>query len=90
VAVGQEIVPFTEEVWPGDTLSFGDTTVTVLWGVGPSGVRHSGYSGGKEDSVSYCFENKDTHFCIGAQGKFVQTEQKIIFSEKNQTVLLKI
>ena len=94
VKVAQEIFPFGTQTWPGDTLVFGDTIVTVHWGfyIDKDGILQvrKGYSGSKEDSVSYCFQNADSHFCVGAHGKFIQTGSKIIVSEKNQTVLLKI
>lgn len=91
--VGKEIIPFTGDVWPGDTIALGNTMVTVDWGLWPGaeGVQpRRGYSGSNRDSVSYCFKNAQTHFCIGALGKFVQTDKRFVFSEKNQTVLLKI
>ena len=94
VKVKREVFPFSPQVWPGDKLVFGDTTVTVYWGLSAGKntllSARKGYSGSKEDSVSYCFQNNQTHFCIGAHGKFVQSGAKIVFSEKNQTILLKI
>ena len=94
VKVAQEIFPFTEKIWPGDTLLLGDTPVSVHWGLSSAQdgalTPRRGYSGSKEDSVSYCFENIGHPFCIGAHGKFVQIGPKIIFSQKNQTTFLKI
>ena len=92
--VAQTIVPFTSAAWPGDQWKLDDWTVTLRWGLYPdeNGTlsERRGYSGSKEDAVSYCFEEENIKFCVGADGKFVTMKNKQIFSKRNKTVLLKI
>ena len=92
--VAQEITPFTSDAWPGKQWQFGSLTVTLRWGLFPSEngtlIERKGYSGSKEDVVSYCFEEDKMSFCIGADGRFVETGNKRVFSKRNKTVSLKI
>lgn len=92
--VDQEITPFSIGKWPDASFFFDPVTVTLRWPlyIDREGAIHTqkGYSGSKEDSVSYCFETATKDFCIGEHGRFVQLGSKIVFSERNKTVLLKI
>ena len=94
MAVAQEIVPFTSTAWPGEQWHFDSLTVTLRWGLYPGEngelIERKGYSGSREDAVSYCFEEEKKKFCVGADGKFVTIKKKRIFSKRNETVLLKI
>ncbi len=94
VPVTQEIVPFTSSVWPGERWQFDSLTVTLRWGLYPEEngrlTERRGYTGSKEDVVSYCFEEKKIYFCVGADGRFVATIDKQVFSKRNKTVSLKI
>lgn len=92
--VAQEIVPFTSNAWPGEQWQFGLLTITLRWGLytDENGmlIERRGYSGSKEDVVSYCFKDEKIDFCVGANGRFVATKDKQIFSKRNKTVSLKI
>ena len=92
--VDQEIMPFSIGRWPDASFPFDPVTITLRWPlyIDREGAVYTqkGYSGSKEDSVSYCFATATRDFCIGEHGRFVQVGSKIVFSERNKTILLKI
>lgn len=89
------IYPFST-AWPEETRwKFKQTSVTLIWGLHETRAgriwQNKGYSGSKQDDVSYCFAVKnEPEFCVGAQARFVQTNGKIIDPVLNQTVREKL
>ena len=94
VPVEKIIFPF-QEAWPEETWSFKTTRVTLKWGIStlPDGtvIEHKGYTGTKEDKISYCISATRVDFCIGENGRFVLPENgKIHFARRNKTTFFKI
>lgn len=92
--VSSVVFPFAD-AWPGDIWTFKDTSVLLAWGFrrGPDGslTQVKGYSGTKQDEISYCITVKQTHFCLGGNGRFIWQENgRFVFSKRNQTILHKI
>ena len=91
----QIIEPFTQG-WPQiASWTFGDTKVRMIWGMRTTktgGIWYNtGYSGSKNDEVSYCFSNSaEPEFCIGAEARFVQVGQRLIPAQVNTTVSTRI
>ncbi len=85
------IRPF-EDNWPSETYwKFNQTSIKLIWGLHETRAgriwQNIGYSGNKQDDVSYCFTVKNKpEFCVGAQARFVRTDGKIIAPVLNQTV----
>lgn len=91
----QIITPF-EEVWPGETVEkLGPVRVSATWGIHTTKEGriwyNTGYSGSKQDDVSYCFEGAAKFdFCIGAGARFVSWEKNTVQSAVNQTLEVKL
>lgn len=87
--------PF-ENAWPEEnTWKFKQTSVKLIWGLHETQAgriwQNIGYSGSKQDDVSYCFTVKHApEFCVGAQARFVRTPVKVIDPVLNQTVREKL
>lgn len=92
--VGKTIFPF-QDAWPEETWQFDAARVTLKWGLTkqPDGriLEHKGYTGTKEDKISYCISTVRADFCIGENGRFVLPENgKIRFAKRNKTTFFKI
>lgn len=79
------------EMWPDEELQFGKTTVRATWGLRATKDGriwyNTGYSGSKQDELSYCFTTgKAPEFCIGAGARFVQTSGQLTPAAVNNTV----
>lgn len=91
----QVVRPF-ENTWPDENAwKFKQTSVRLIWGLHETQAgriwQNIGYSGSKQDDVSYCFTVKQSpEFCVGAQARFVRTPIKVIDPVLNQTVREKL
>ncbi len=85
------IRPFAD-AWPGERVgNFGPTEVKMTWGIHETKEGriwyNTGYSGHKNDDVSYCFSSEKTQpFCVGAGARLVQTQDRVLHAAVNQTV----
>lgn len=89
------IRPF-EDFWPGKEVGkFGQTDVSLQWGIHVTKEGriwyNTGYSGSNNDDVSYCFKvGEAPAFCIGAAARFVLWQDKMVTSEVNRTIEVKL
>ena len=87
--------PF-EDIWPAQTVGkFGPAEVSIQWGIHVTKEGriwyNTGYSGSKKDDVSYCFKvGEKPAFCIGAGARFVLSQGKVISSQANRTLEVKL
>lgn len=85
------LYPF-ENAWPTETIEqFGSVHVRVVWGIHTTKEGriwyNTGYSGSKQDDVSYCFSTTtEPDFCVGAGARFVSWQGHTVQSAVNQTV----
>lgn len=93
IPVGKTYIAF-EDAWPETTWMFGKTSLTLKWGrvcrFSNDCTEQKGYSGTKHDKISYCISSPSAHFCIGANGSFIEQGNNLIFAQRNKTLKLKI
>ncbi len=91
---GEVVRPFEQGPWPGDELAVGKTRIQVAWGLHRTRAGrfwvNAGYSGTKQDDVSYCLSQGKARVCLGAGARFAQTERGTVPQQRNRTVRLKI
>ena len=80
-----------DEVWPGDTFSLPGITVRATWGLKQTQdgrvYEDTGYTGRKDESISYCVETNAREICIGSQARFlVLPSGKTVAASTNATV----
>ena len=86
----QTPTPFVT-LWPGDELSFPSATVYPVWALHQTKQgriwQEAGYSGQKDEGISYCVEHKNRKLCVGEHGRFVQLPSgKTLTYQLNGTV----
>lgn len=82
--------PFTD-IWPGEEIHLGDIDVRAEWEIHQTKTGRLwtsfGYSGKKNEGISYCVTHKKKQLCIGAQARFIRLQNDLVVSGKtNQTV----
>ena len=89
------VVPF-ENGWPGQEIGpFEKVRVSMQWGIHDTKDGriwyNTGYSGSKQDDVSYCFTvEKQPTFCVGGKARLVTWPGRTISSVVNKTVEVKL
>ncbi len=83
-------VPF-DDLWPGDEVSVGKARVRAVWELHQAKDGHlwesKGYSGQKQEGISYCLEVDSKSLCVGQQSRFVQLDGKqILVSPLQKTI----
>ena len=90
----QIIYPFEADHWPEKEYVFGDTRVTLTWGMFPTkagGIYvQEGYGGRGNKNASYCFTFSGKKVCIGGGGTFALIGDKILISKQNRSICQKI
>lgn len=83
-------LPFVN-LWPGDVIPFPSASVFPVWALHQTKQgriwQEAGYSGQKDEGLSYCVEHKKRKLCIGEHGRFVQLPSgKTLTYQLNGTV----
>ena len=87
----QVVYPF-DVSWPTETVGqFGRVRVLILWGIHATKEGriwyNTGYSGAKQDDVSYCFTTAiEPDFCVGAGARFVSWKGNLVQTVINETL----